>query len=185
MNGNPLQHNGATETIDEDIEEENPEAENVEEPNTPHPTDLPDRTVNDPATSDAPSPTTRRKSSLIVNGQRPETGMDLGASEWAPSKIEGTNDTDASDTASRLDAAVQEREQLRNEVVELRKTLEGIQQKHAGETDTLRKHLEATRAGKDQSESKYNKLLGQVNNIKTQLGERLKADAVRQNNVMI
>ena len=72
---------------------------------------------------------------------------------------------------------MRERELLREEVTELRKELEGIQKKHSEDQDGLRKEVDQTRTARDLADSKYNKLLGQVNNIKSQLGERLKADA--------
>ena len=130
-------------------------------------------------TPQTPPSTARRKSSLTVNGRQPAAGADSDASEWTPSKAKESLEVDASDATDRLDATVREREKLRNEVTELRKSLEEIQQKHAEDTVSLHNQLEESEKSKEQSDSKYNKLLGQVNNIKTQLGERLKADAVR------
>lgn len=178
-NGNPAIPNGALDIIDNDAEDDNAQNDNAEELNTASNASLLDQTMSDMSTSQAPPSTARRKSSAAVNGQRQDAGADLDASEWAPSKVEQATGFGASDATSRLDAAVKERELLRNEVTELRKELEGIQQKHSDDTEGLRRQLEDTRKSKEQSESKYQKLLGQVNNIKTQLGERLKADAVR------
>ena len=95
-----------------------------------------------------------------------------------------------SDTSARLDAIVKERDALRQEVTELRKSLESIQSKHeaaaAGnsseqqdeEIRSLREELDEANEGKEHFETQYKNLLGRVNTIKTSLGDRLKADAV-------
>lgn len=85
---------------------------------------------------------------------------------------------DSRDTGARLDALVKERETLRDEVAELRKSLEEIQVKHIAELGGVRKELENTEGERDHAETKYRDLLGRVNIIKSQLGERLKAGAV-------
>lgn len=96
-----------------------------------------------------------------------------------------------SDTAARLDAVAKERDALRQEVTELRKSLESIQSKHEGqasqdadakheaELQSLREELEEANEGKEHFETQYKNLLGRVNTIKTSLGDRLKADAAR------
>ena len=92
--------------------------------------------------------------------------------------------TSASDTPGRLEEAAKERDQLRIEVTELRKSLEDLQKHHdeelSGREDvsTLQGELDQARTGRDHAETKYQKLLGQVNTMKTQVGERLKSDAV-------
>jgi len=86
--------------------------------------------------------------------------------------------TQNSDTQGRLAAAAKDRDQLKAEVTELRKSLEEIQQRHQEELSKKECELEETRSGKEHAETRYQKLLGQVNVIKAQLGERLKADAV-------
>ncbi|PNS14890.1 hypothetical protein CAC42_2119 [Sphaceloma murrayae] len=83
----------------------------------------------------------------------------------------------ADDITSRLDAAEKERDTLRAEVAQLRKSLEGIQSKHDEELVTLREEKEEAEAAKEKAASQYQSLLGRVNTIKSQLGERLKADA--------
>lgn len=92
----------------------------------------------------------------------------------------------------------QEREALRVEVEQLRKSLEEIQGKHSQEissiksqhsaelseaegkhseeVSTIRTELEDTQAAKEQAETQYQHLLGRINTIKASLGERLKAD---------
>ena len=67
---------------------------------------------------------------------------------------------------------------MRAEVSEIRKSLELIQEKHEAETGSLREELLQSQNEKNAAESSYKNLLGKVNQIKSQLGERLKADAV-------
>ncbi|PSK33600.1 hypothetical protein B9Z65_7487 [Elsinoe australis] len=81
------------------------------------------------------------------------------------------------DVNERLDAAERERDSLRVEVTELRKSLEGIQSKHEEEVTSLREEKEEVEAAKEKADSQYQTLLGRVNTIRSQLGERLKADA--------
>lgn len=83
-----------------------------------------------------------------------------------------------SDTEERIEAYARNRDSLREEVTELRRSLEEIQVKHQGELEVIRKQLEETQGQKDHAETQYRNLLGKVNTIKSQLGERLKADAV-------
>jgi hypothetical protein len=95
------------------------------------------------------------------------------------------------ETTARLDAIAKERDALRQEVTELRKSLESIQSQHAGqatdgaqskheeEVQSLREELEEANEGKEHFETQYKNLLGRVNTIKTSLGNRMKADAVR------
>ena len=84
----------------------------------------------------------------------------------------------AKDTDARLEALVNERAALREEVAQVRRSLEEIQGKYQDEMGVLRKQLAGTQAEKDQAETQYRNLLGKVNTIRSQLGERLKADAV-------
>ena len=84
----------------------------------------------------------------------------------------------ATDTDARLEALVNERAALREEVAQVRRSLEEIQGKYQDEMGVLRKQLAGTQAEKDQAETQYRNLLGKVNTIRSQLGERLKADAV-------
>ncbi|KAJ4323918.1 hypothetical protein N0V94_001561, partial [Neodidymelliopsis sp. IMI 364377] len=95
------------------------------------------------------------------------------------------------ETTARLDAIAKERDALRQEVTELRKSLESIQSQHAGqatdgaqskheeEVQSLREELEEANEGKEHFETQYKNLLGRVNTIKTSLGNRMKADAAR------
>lgn len=84
----------------------------------------------------------------------------------------------ASVSDERFEALVRDRDTLRAEVTELRKSLEDIQSKHQAEVASVTEQLEETLGEKDHAETQYRNLLGKVNTIKSQLGERLKADAV-------
>ena len=78
----------------------------------------------------------------------------------------------------RFDALVRDRDSLRVEVAELRRSLEEIQSKHDEEMNTVQKKLRSAQDEKEHAESQFQNLLGKVNTIRSQLGERLKADAV-------
>ena len=78
--------------------------------------------------------------------------------------------TSAKSTEDRVDALLQERTALRDEVIELRRSLEQLRVKH--EED-----IHDVQGEKEQAESQYRDLRGKVNNIKSMFGERLKADA--------
>ena len=71
-----------------------------------------------------------------------------------------------------------ERAALREEVAQVRRSLEEIQEKHEDELGCIREQLADTQGEKEQAETQYRNLLGKVNTIRSQLGERLKADAV-------
>lgn len=103
----------------------------------------------------------------------------------APSKEERPDDenqkpghsTDDNTTTARLDAMQQERDSLREEVTQLRKSLESLQEKHGEEVSGVREELEQSQQDKEHAETQYRNLLGKVTTIRSQLGERLKADA--------
>ena len=71
----------------------------------------------------------------------------------------------------------QEREELRAEVTQLRQSLQRLQEQHTEEITGVREDLSSTQQGKEHAETQYRNLLGKVNTIRSQLGERLKADA--------
>ena len=83
-----------------------------------------------------------------------------------------------SGTDDGLGVLTNDRDSLRLEVERLRKSLEEAEEKHAEELSTVRTELEETQGEREQAESQYQTLLGKVNTIKSQLGERLKADRV-------
>lgn len=70
-------------------------------------------------------------------------------------------------------------------MTELRKSLEQIQHKHEEEMEALQQKLNESEDKKTQAETQFQKLLERVNTIKSQLGERLKEDAVRQPNTAL
>ncbi|KAL4877234.1 hypothetical protein BJY04DRAFT_132729 [Aspergillus karnatakaensis] len=77
----------------------------------------------------------------------------------------------------RFDALVRDRDSLRAEVTDMRKSLEEIQSKHHTDMEALQGKLENAESKKEHAESQYRGLLERVNTIKAQLGERLKEDA--------
>ncbi|KAL4868195.1 hypothetical protein BDV12DRAFT_107143 [Aspergillus spectabilis] len=99
----------------------------------------------------------------------------------------GDNDSDDSRSKSpilealrskdRFDALVRDRDSLRAEVTDMRKSLEEIQYKHHTDMEALQIKLEDAESKKEHAESQYRGLLERVNTIKAQLGERLKEDA--------
>lgn len=73
---------------------------------------------------------------------------------------------------------MRDRDSLRAEVTDMRKSLEEIQSKHSADMEALQQKLEDAESKKEQAETQFQKLLERVNTIKSQLGERLKEDAV-------
>ena len=84
-------------------------------------------------------------------------------------------------TEAKLEALAQERTALKDEVTHLIKSLEQLQEKHNEELTSLRSELEETQSEKEHADTQYRNLLGRVNTIKSQLGDRLKSDAVGSN----
>lgn len=83
-----------------------------------------------------------------------------------------SNDTE--DATARFDALVRDRDALREEVTRLRESLEQVTRKF----DDQSIELETVQGERETAEENYQNLLGKVNTIRSQLGERLKADAV-------
>jgi chaperonin cofactor prefoldin len=79
----------------------------------------------------------------------------------------------------RFEALVRDRDSLRAEVTDMRKSLEEIQSKHQTDMEALQTKLDDAESKKEHAESQFRGLLERVNTIKSQLGERLKEDAVR------
>jgi len=103
---------------------------------------------------------------------------DAKENEVEPAEIAESRDTDHSDTTARLEAMAKDRDALTAEVAELRRSLESIQGKHDEELSGLKAEAEEAQTARDSAEEQYRTLLGKVNTIRSQLGERLKADAV-------
>lgn len=121
-----------------------------------------------------------RPTAAILNENHDVEGSDM-ASKITPMVAErlgeSTQSAPSADTNARLEALVNERDALREEVAQARRSLEEIQEKHEEELGSIREQLADTQGEKEQAESQYRSLLGKVNSIKSQLGERLKADA--------
>ncbi|KIX04582.1 uncharacterized protein Z518_05452 [Rhinocladiella mackenziei CBS 650.93] len=132
--------------------------------------DTPD--AKDGAESDGSEPEDESTSPVETETETPK--------ELNPSKLSNgvTNaPTNSNDATARFDALVKDREALRLEVTQLRQSLEEIQSKHTAEVEALRGELTDTQTEKENAEEQYQSLLGRVNTIRSQLGERLKADA--------
>lgn len=115
---------------------------------------LPDRSVNNQGSVATPDPSsdTHVQSNPVSDGIEPK---------------------------DRFDALVRDRDSLRAEVADMRKSLEEIQSKHTADMEALQQKLDDAESKKEQAETQFQKLLERVNTIKSQLGERLKEDAVR------
>ncbi|KAK2747580.1 hypothetical protein FQN55_004934 [Onygenales sp. PD_40] len=88
-----------------------------------------------------------------------------------------TSSPTAIESNPRFEALVRDRDSLRAEVAEMRISLEKIQSRHDEEMGVFQDKLKETQSEKEQAETQFRNLLGKVNTIKSQLGERLKADA--------
>lgn len=141
----------------------------------------------------------RRRS--IRNGASEEAGIPSGKPDEVESRQELSKEDESSDSGDamatndksldaeniaissndndELETLAKERDALRDEVAQVRKALEEIQDKHEEEIVGMREQLAETKGEKDQAETQYRGLLGKVSTIRSQLGERLKADAVR------
>ncbi|KAJ5212703.1 uncharacterized protein N7498_004349 [Penicillium cinerascens] len=84
------------------------------------------------------------------------------------------NDAEPKD---RFDALVRDRDSLRAEVIDMRKSLEEIQSRHKTDMESLQLKLEDSETKKEQAETQFQNLLERVNTIKSQLGQRMKEDA--------
>lgn len=172
------------------VEGDNGEEEEPETPSGPVQLDAPQN-------SSPPSPTTNEKNdtavdeppsfeNIVSNGADDD---DIGdtiakADPTVPSQPNGVllhaTAATSSDTEARLEALARDRFALTEEVAELRRSLEEIQNKHQEELGGVRDQLEEAQGEKEHAESRYQDLLGKVGTIRSQLGERLKADAVGQ-----
>lgn len=85
---------------------------------------------------------------------------------------------DMTAATARFDALVRDRDALREEVTRLRESLEEVQSSHQRQMQDVQAQLQDERSERETAEENYQNLLGKVNTIRSQLGERLKADAV-------
>ena len=121
------------------------------------------------------------KSSPITNG------ITAGIPNAALSQSEPRSfqDDNTSKSSARLDALVDERDKLCIEVAELRKSLEELREVHEKGINDVQKNLADSQKDKETAETSYKNLLGKVNQIKSQLGEKLKSDAVSKSTLLI
>ena len=109
-----------------------------------------------------------------------ETSVDDDTITTLTNGLDGATLTNsASDASARFEVLVKDRDALRVEVTELRKSIEELQAKHQTDLDGMRDQLQDTEGRKEVAEEQYQTLLGKVNTIQERLKERLKADAVR------
>ncbi|KAI7201460.1 hypothetical protein KC340_g18658, partial [Hortaea werneckii] len=130
----------------------------------------------------APNPQVEREDIPAENGaqQSPPQKDQETKTDHAPIQNVATAESSSeapSDTTSRLDAMQQERNTLRDEVTKLRQSLEDLQRQHTEEVSGVKEELQQTQQSREHAETQYRNLLGKVNTIRSQLGERLKADA--------
>jgi DNA repair exonuclease SbcCD ATPase subunit len=112
-------------------------------------------------------------------GPSTETSVDDDTITNLADELKGASVSDSvQDTAARFDALVKDRDALRAEVTHLRQSIEGFRAKHEADLSGLQQQLQETQSEKEQAEDQYQNLLGKVNTVRSQLGERLKADAV-------
>jgi predicted nucleic acid-binding Zn-ribbon protein len=127
--------------------------------------------IESPLKEDSHSPLQAQP--LDANGTRPSPDtFESEAQTHADHK-------DVSDLTEKFDALTLERDNLRQEVAELRKSLEHIKGKHEEEVTELQEQVEKAEEGRDQAELQHTNLLERVKALRDTLGERMKSNAVR------
>ncbi|KAL6714927.1 hypothetical protein ACLMJK_007187 [Lecanora helva] len=91
--------------------------------------------------------------------------------------VNNSRETPTPRTHLEYSALCEERDAFREEVAEVRRRLKELQESQQSEIDAIQEELATTRSEKEQAEAQYRGLLGKVSTIRSQLGERLKADA--------
>lgn len=86
--------------------------------------------------------------------------------------------SDMAAATARFDALVRDRDALRLEVTRLRESLEEVTSRHEREMGDMQTQLQEEQSEREAAEENYQNLLGKVNTIRSQLGARMKADAV-------
>ncbi|PLB44068.1 hypothetical protein P170DRAFT_459582 [Aspergillus steynii IBT 23096] len=132
---------------------------------------------------DTKSQETETSKGEINSNNGPKGG--IGDDQELPSAGDNTGRTDNGQTTppdalqskDRFDTLIRDRDSLRAEVTDMRRSLEEIQSKHRTDMETLQHKLEDAESKKEHAETQFQKLLERVNIIKSQLGERLKEDA--------
>lgn len=92
--------------------------------------------------------------------------------------------SDMAAATARFDALVRDRDALRLEVTRLRESLEEVTSRHEHEMGDIQTQLQEEQSEREAAEENYQNLLGKVNTIRSQLGERMKADAVSVRHVI-
>ncbi|KAK5138328.1 hypothetical protein LTR08_003389 [Meristemomyces frigidus] len=190
--GEVAAQNGVNHERDHDADEDEEEDEGIDSPRKASiPSHVRDEdTLHMPSSPPGPLSPVLPDEPPVQNGAQqhlPEAASDLGDAtsnhdeeqDEPPQAPEQSVDRTvaSSDTTARLDAMQQERDALRDEVSQLRQNLESLQEQHSTELSGVKGELEQTQQGKDHAETQYRNLLGKVNTIRSQLGERLKQDA--------
>ncbi|KAF2636047.1 hypothetical protein P280DRAFT_473441 [Massarina eburnea CBS 473.64] len=165
VNGNAERHDEHSDDAEDEEQQTQPAAQSVDYVRD----DVDDEQPISPTTAHANGSKSHSISSAVALGLlRSRSSQGLSASP-----------PPQPDASARLDAIAKDRDALRQEVTELRKSLEGIQEKHASEISSLQAELDESNENRDHFETQYKNLLGRVNTIKTSLGDRLKADTAR------
>lgn len=108
---------------------------------------------------------------------RPQVQME-DAAETPTFPASNSSPQPIDDTDTRLARLHEEREALRIELAEVRRSLEALQERHEADAQEMQVQLTDANNKKEQAETQHRNLLGKVNTIRSQLGDRLKADAV-------
>ncbi|KAK5152284.1 hypothetical protein LTS14_008661 [Recurvomyces mirabilis] len=168
---NGVKHEAGQDADEDDDDDDVPETLRVVK--------LSEDTLHMPSSPPAPASPIEARDPPTQNGaqQSPQQKVEQDERETVPPSEPDASapapDSLPSETTARLDALQQERDLLREEVTRLRQSLESIQTLHSEQ----RTELEQTQQGKENAELQYRNLLGKVNTIRSQLGERLKQDA--------
>ncbi|KAI9773832.1 MAG: hypothetical protein M1840_006057 [Geoglossum simile] len=156
--------NGEAAMVADDLEARVEEAEEVEESTNGAPAQLTNGQLD----------TSTRDLQLDILGVREQHSNDTDTDE---DEVDDSPKQGRTTTTHELKASVMERDSLGAEVEWLRSSLKEIQARHQQELAAVNGQLEEAVGEKEISHSKYRDLLGRVSTIKSQLGERLKADA--------
>ena len=93
--------------------------------------------------------------------------------------VDASNDSaEMSGLAEKVEVLARERDNLRQEVAELRRSLEDIQGKHKQEIEDLQLKLDTAEEGKEEADQRHSDLRVRVKEITATLGERLKSNSV-------
>ena len=180
-NGDLVKANGAIAYDEHEIDDA--EGEEQESKTPTEPPSSPQKAEIDPAPP-LTNGTRRKINDNVETSAEPNTQSGTVAQETSLASEDGLSGDKitilaaAADTDARLEALVNERNALREEVAQVRRSLEEIKEKHEEELGSIRVQIADTQGEKEQAETQYRNLLGKVNTIRSQLGERLKADAV-------